>query len=298
MASFSSLCRNLGCERKALLAMEYKNIKPKTEALIFGSAYHHSLEEGIKAGIADLEREGLNDKVPLLIDMVGRANKFFLENNIKITEHEVPFDIAIKGLKEHFIGFIDGIADWNRDTWLVEFKTSAFIKVDHVPIDSQITAYIWACRKMGICNPKGVLYIVNKKTLEKEPTVLANGGLSTAKTQGCTLESYINKANEIYGDDIPAKVELFIDWLRENEKPPLVCVASKRTEDELERFEYTLFENIKKQEEIQDKFSELGLEGALSITPCFPNKFCFDSCDYKEECLRLMKGVDEVADID
>jgi len=294
MASYSSLCDVTSCQRKALLKMQFKKFKRKTDPLVFGSAYHLSLEKDLSSGI-EAYLDGARDNeldvgrnIELLTEMNLRANRFFLKHGIVITEHEVNFDIPIPGLKEHFIGFVDGICEYGGKTWLIEFKTARSIDVQHVPIDSQITSYIWACKKLGICDPEGVLYVVNQKSFEKQPVVLRNGDLSVAKTQGCSYDAYAGEALRIYGDNIPPRVEKFMQWLKENERPKLVMVATKRTDEELENFERTLVDNIKLQETLRDRYEEKGLCKALQETPCFPNKMCFQFCDYKNECLTLM----------
>jgi len=353
MASFSSITRCSGCKRKALLAMHFRKFKRPTEPLQFGKAYHKAMEEGISSGIDDLKEYGMEDKKELLIDMYARIQKFMLDNEIKILEHEVEFDIEFDEFKEHFVGFIDAVVEWKGEIWLAEFKTARSISVEHVPIDSQITSYLWACDYTGEYKPKGVLYMVNKKSRTKDPIILKSGYLSVSKTQGCSYERYKYEAERMYGpiinmsektfesikkyahlneedevyfisypdtDDIThdenfkkfdsekvvdayikriVKVKAFIEWLKENESPQFVCVATFRTREELNSFETMLFQNIAKQESLTDKYNKDGIVKALQTTTCFPHKMCFDTCDYKEECLYLMQHKDvEDEDLD
>ena len=289
MASFSSIVRGSGCGRKALLSKHFRKFVPKSEALVFGSAYHDCIENGLVSGIEMLEENDLLNKKELLIEMYTRYNKFIIENNIKIVENEIEFNMEIEGTDEIFRGFIDGIVDYNGETWLAEFKTAADIDVTYTPIDSQITSYLYACREMGICEPKGVLYIVNKKTMAKPPKVLAKGGLSTAKNQGCSYEDYESVAIEVYGEDIPTKVAEFMEWLYENEKPSLVCVPVKRSDRELDAFGEQLKVLVKKEEKLSKLYKEEGLLIALQETVCFPNKFGCGRCDFKNVCISLYK---------
>ena len=288
MASFSSICRLDGCKRKALLSLVCNRFKPKGEALAFGTAFHASLEKGLEAGINELRKEHLQDQIPLLTEMYVRQETFMAKNNIEVLAHELDFEIKLDGLDEPFRGFIDGLALWNGEQWLLEFKTARYIDVSHVPIDSQITAYLWACRETGLAEPKGVIYIVNQKSMNKPPVVLANGHLSTAKNQGCSYQDYVDKAMEIYGEDVPAKVELFMEWLEKNEQPKLVAVPTKRTEKQLNRFGDDIRRYVEMEQELKRLLEEKGATKAIRETPCFPSKFCFQNCDFKDQCKAIL----------
>ncbi|MGL4998094.1 MAG: PD-(D/E)XK nuclease family protein, partial [Cetobacterium sp.] len=190
MSSFSSITRLEGCQRKALFGMIMGKYRQKSEALIFGTAFHTSLEKGLNTGLAELKKEGLYDLVPLLSEMWMRQTTFMATQDIEVLDYELDFEIPIKGLTEPFRGYIDGLAIWRDQQWLLEFKTARSIDVDHVSVDSQVTAYLWACRELGLAEPEGILYFVNQKSLEKKPVVLASGQLSTAKNQGCKYIDY------------------------------------------------------------------------------------------------------------
>lgn len=299
MASFSSTTRQTGCMRKAVLAMICSKYVPKTDALAFGTAFHTSLEKGIRDGVLELQKAGLDDQIPLLTEMNLRQVQFMDEHNIEILAHELDFEVEFDGIDEKFVGFIDGLAMWNDEPWLLEFKTARYIDVSHVSVDSQITAYLWACRETGLCEPKGVLYFVNQKSMFKEPTVLASGHLSTAKNQGCSYESYVAKAKEIYGDQIPAKVELFMEWLKQNEQPKLVMVATRRTDEQLDEFGKTIREYVAQEDKLKKMIKELGPDEAVRQTKCFPHKLCFANCDYRDICKAIITSDDiKVSDID
>lgn len=288
MSSFSSITRLDGCRRKALFSLVMNRFRPKSDALSFGTAFHTALEKGLPAGVASLKKEGLYDQIDLMKEMYVRQMSFMTNKGVEVLEHELDFEIEIEGLSEPFRGFIDGLGMWNGEQWLLEFKTARYIDVSHVPIDSQITAYLWACRETGLCEPKGVLYIVNQKSMDKPPVVLASGHLSTAKNQGCRYEDYVAKAQEIYGDDVPAKVELFMEWLEKNEQPKLVAVSTTRTEQELDDFGDMVKAYVKQEQELKKILEEKGASRAIRETPCFPHKFCFQNCDYKDQCKAIL----------
>lgn len=295
MASFSSIVRGLSCKRKAILATALRKFQPKNDNLIFGSAYHTAIEFGIDKGVEALKEAGLSDMKPLLIEMVTRLNNFMSINEIEMLDNEIEFAMNVDGTDEKFIGFIDGLALWRGKQWLVEFKTARSIDVDCVPVDSQITAYLYACRELGLCEPEGVLYIVNQKSTNKPPIVLANGHLSVAKNQGCTLNDYLDKVLEIYGDSVPPKVELFIEWLAENEKPLLVSVATKRSQAQLDRFGEMLKKYVIEEGNLKKAIEQNGIDAVLRETPCFANKMCMAGCDYSDVCKALL--IDEQIDI-
>ncbi len=295
MASFSSIVRGLSCKRKAILATALRKFQPKNDNLIFGSAYHTAVEFGIDKGIEALKEAGLSDMKPLLIEMVTRLNNFMSINEIEMLDNEMEFAMNVDGTDEKFIGFIDGLALWRGKQWLIEFKTARSIDVDCVPVDSQITAYLYACRELGLCEPEGVLYIVNQKSVNKPPVVLANGHLSVAKNQGCTLTDYLDKVQELYGESIPPKVELFIEWLAENEKPLLVSVATKRSQAQLDRFGDMLKKYVIEEGNLKKAIEQNGIDAVLRETPCFANKMCMAGCDYSDVCKALL--IDEQIDI-
>ncbi|MGL5715425.1 MAG: PD-(D/E)XK nuclease family protein, partial [Paraclostridium sp.] len=258
MASFSSVSGLTGCKRKAVFRTVMSRFRGKSDALTFGTAFHSSLEKGLTAGVNELRKEGLHDSIPMLTEMWKRQTTFMTNQGIEILEHELPFEITLPGLTEPFRGFIDGLAMWRDEVWLLEFKTARYIDASHVAIDSQVTSYLWACRETGLAEPKGVLYFINQKSMDKPPVVLASGHLSTAKNQGCTYNDYVDKAIELYGEDIPPKVEMFMEWLEQNEQPKLVMVAVKRTESQLDTFGEMIKEYVAEEQELKKALEERG----------------------------------------
>ena len=305
MSSFSSITSMVGCKRKSILSKVCRKFIEPNNNLVFGSAFHLTQETGnLEEGLHYLENnlppeENLDYNKKLLTEMYIRQYEFMQRNGIKMLEHEIPFKIEIQGeTKENFVGYIDGLAEYAGDKWLVEFKTARYIDVGHVPIDSQITAYLWACRELNIADVKGVLYIVNKKSLSKPPVVLKSGQLSTAKNQGCSYDDYYKKAIEIYKDEenFPFKVKEFMGWLRNSEQPSIVMVPATRTEKDLDNFGAMVAQYVEEEGRLKKAIKELGVTQVLALTPCFPNKMCYQFCDFKEECKKLM--LNEDLDID
>lgn len=296
MASFSSVTRLTGCARKAILSTVCRNFIPKSDALSFGTCFHTALEHGLDKGIEGLREAKLFDDIPMMTEMYARQMKMMIDKKINVLAHEIEFNIPIEGSDEVFRGFIDGIAEMNGDEYLLEFKTAKSIDVSHVAIDSQVTAYLWACRELGLCDPKGVIYIVNKKAMEKEPVILKSGKLSTAKSQGCDYDSYMKKAKEIYGDNIPYAVEECANWIQSNPNPYLVAVVTTRTEFQLNRFGEMIQEYVRMEDAMKKSIKEKGATQTLREANCFPTKMCFQYCDFKDICKTLL--MNESADID
>lgn len=227
--------------------------------------------------------------------MVKRLHKVLIQENITILEHEIKFEVEKEGLADKFIGYIDAIAEKDGEIYLVEFKTARSIDASSVPVDAQVTSYMWACRETGNYKPKGVIYIINKKIKDKKPVFLKNGHLSTSKSQGCTYDDYLDAVVCRYvdeGEDIPATVNAHLNWLEKNEKPNISVIYTTRTEEQLNIFGNMLVQLVKESNDLKELFYEKGIEQALRETPCFPHKFCMMMCPYKEECVRhLTDGV-------
>lgn len=299
MASFSSLSRVLGCERKAILSRRFREFTPKSEALVFGSAYHNAIEHGLQAGIDTLREDGMavEKNVSLLTEMITRIETLFIDNEINITGNEIRFDLDIEGTNEKFIGYIDAIADYKGEQWLVEFKSAAAIDASMINMDGQVTSYLYAARELGI-DAAGVIYIINAKKKEKEVTPLKKGGLSISKAQGVTYASYVDAARETYGDDIPQKVLDFMDWLKDNEKPLIVSVETKRTDAQLDVFGETLKSMVKREEELNSRVVGKGVVEALREAHAMPSKFGCGYCEFKNQCLELITNDGEYCDDD
>lgn len=289
MASFTGITRDGSCMRKGLLYRQYRKTKEPSEALLFGKAYHKAIEEGIDAGISELGESHTKKDEELLVDMIARLQRVLIEENINIIEHEIKFEIEKEGFGGKFIGYIDAVAEKDGEMYLVEFKTARSIDVSHIPVDSQVSSYLWACREAGMYEPKGVIYIINRKTSNKKPSVLKSGDLSVAKSQGCSANDYADAIDEVYvskGKDVPKAVENFYEWLKKNENPQITVTYTERTDEQLNIFENILAPLIKRSSDLEKIYYEKGIEQALRETPAFPYGMCMKMCQYKDECIR------------
>ena len=286
MASYSSLSVLCRCPRARIFRTAMKGVNVSSDALTFGKAYHECIETGdINSGILELQKGGLEKDTDLLIEMYTRFLTFIKNQNIEILENEVEFTVNTE--EGDFVGKIDAILSWNGEIYLGEFKTAKYITYDHVPIDSQITSYLWACDKIDKYHPKGLIWIANKKSVEKQPNILKNGHLSVAKNQGVSYSVYKKCADEIYGNDKPKGVEEFIEWLKQNDNPMILMAVTNRTKKQKSDYEKTLKTLMKQENIIMNDYKENGIITALRNCSCLPDKTCMQSCLYRDLCAEL-----------
>ena len=85
-------------------------------------------------------------------------------------------------------------------------------------------------------------------------------------------------------------------WLRNSEQPSIVMVPATRTEKDLDNFGAMVAQYVEEEGRLKKAIKELGVTQVLALTPCFPSKMCYQFCDFKEECKKLM--LNEDLDID
>ncbi len=312
MSSFSSLNNMIGCERKLLLSKHFRKYIKKSDALMFGTIYHESIEFGIAKGIQMLEENGMIEKKPLLIEMLARLESFLITNDINVYLHEQYFEIDIDGTEEKFLGYIDGVARYMGEDWLVEFKSAIVADTTTVHLDAQVTSYLYACSKTSIgtkmsvfdesgkpstqifdpvkINPVGVIYIINEKKMNKKVRLLKNGSISTAKNQGCSYADYKQAIIDKYEtlDDAPEKVIEHLVWLEDNEPAPkLKVVFTRRSKQTLDNFGKRINGLVHQEFALKKKYYTEGLLVALEHADYFCTKFGCNMCDYKVACVDL-----------
>ncbi|MEG0151640.1 MAG: PD-(D/E)XK nuclease family protein [Cellulosilyticaceae bacterium] len=305
MASTTAIAKHMGCKRQTILSRHFRKFEKESEALSFGKAYHASIEGSFNSGVIELDKYGINTNknYQLLHAMYTRFQMFAMINDIEILEHEYRFNIKIaEDLDETMEGYIDGIVRFRGEIWLLELKTARAIDVSSCVFDSQLTTYLWACRhdeKLKAYNPKGILYIVNQKGIDKEPQVNKNGTMSVAFSQGCSPEAYLKKCIDVYGgvENIPPRQEEFYNDLKKSYQPRLVCVPVTRTSFELDMYDSQIEGLVRDLASVKHIMNTEGFVSALKKTPYFPTKYCHDTCFSKKECvachMALAEGVEE-----
>lgn len=175
-------------------------------------------------------------------------------------------------------GRIDMIVkDENGDLWVFDHKTagqrSAF---DWLPLDDQITSYVWAMHQLGI-PVVGFIYNEFIKGYPEPPRVLKSGALSEAKNQDTTYELYLKAIHDGgYKEEAYAEI---LDYLRANEKTWIRRQQMRRNTREIMNQGDRIF------------LEAIDMLGNPSIYPN-PSKFNCNGCWFYAPCLARCEGSD------
>lgn len=210
-------------------------------ALAFGTAIH----KGIEMWSLEAALEALNMPFPMSQEEADeqetvRATVTALINGYMLMyapfdrhEPEKQFSMPIRtttgksSSKLVIAGKIDDIAYINGECWIVEYKTASRLDstyFDRLYLDTQITTYMVAARRMGY-NPVGVIYRVLRKP-----------SLKRGKTE--SLAQFLNRLEA----DISARPE----WYFEERK-------IYRSVDDLTAFEKQLYNETKLSNDLYKK---------------------------------------------
>lgn len=169
-------------------------------------------------------------------------------------------------------GRIDGIViDKNDDYWILEHKTAKSFSdwPDKLPMDEQITSYIWAAETILDVPIKGVIYNGLYKAAPSIPPLLKNGTLSKNKqirTTGKVYRAEIEKHGldvDDYGD--------FLQMLDLKGNPFFKREYVMRSREEILMQQAQIFFEAKEM---------LGVENYYPN----PTRDCSWDCDFKEVC--------------
>lgn len=277
---------NLDCTKKYALSRAHKDDSAGNPNLVFGSAYHEAVENGLQAGIDMLEKNSMWSSTRLLSMMYYRLLAFLDKNNIKILANEIKIETRFKDCDEPYIGYIDAICEMNGKKYLLEFKTAKMMDFTFTAKDSQ--AEIYLSMYDGPEEVDGIIYIVNQKTEGDEIQLLKNGHLSTAKTINTTHEDYMKAVIKRYKtvDEAPDKVKEFLDYLKENEEPQIGMVIVRKTKEEKEETRTFVEELTNKIGQIHAKIKEVGMNAFMNKTKVIVSKFKCGGCQWKVRCLQ------------
>ena len=149
------------------------------QALSTGTAVHKGLEtRSIEAALKTFEGYYPNDQEDAnKLEIAMSSTEAMLEGYFERYppfEHmdaEIQFELPVimpggrKSRKHKIAGKIDGIAVVDGQQWIVEYKTASMIGkgyYEKLIIDSQISMYMYAARRLGY-KPVGVIYRVLRK---------------------------------------------------------------------------------------------------------------------------------------
>lgn len=184
-------------------------------------------------------------------------------------------------------GRLDGILeDEDGYFWILEHKTArSFSDWDvKIPMDEQISSYIWAAEYLFGINIKGVIYNGLRKTSPRVPELLKSGkGLSKNKAIDTTYEVYLQAIldNDLNPDDYTE----ILDHLKTKGNAFFRRDYVSRSKDEV----------IQQQLQIYQEAKDM-----LSVENYYPNptRDCSWDCDFKEVCSILQARGDAEPVID
>lgn len=200
----------------------------------------------------------------------------------EILEVERPFRVNIPMPKtgNHSRGVLKGTMDaivrYRDDIWVLEVKTagsSSKGRAKELELDLQMSAYLWASRKLGY-DTKGVLRLTAFKILPKKPEMTQKGALSKRKIT-TTYEMYMEAIveNDLDVNDYTEK----LDELASQENPCFALRPFEKAPAELRVIERRLYNTYRQ----------------MSNPIIYPNEgmFC-RNCWFLEPCLALSQGLD------
>ena len=315
------------CRRKWDFSSPFRqNLRTKVEnnkAFWFGSAIHFAFEDfhgynkfgSLKAAFdayvgsfnpADLP-DNIEDLIQQGYDMLDHYGSwiFTLDEKFQtvwidgVPQVEVTFDLLFEDLTEiapdgthiAYGGTFDRIVQDKDGRWyILDYKTAKVFDTAKLPTDQQISAYLWAAEQIYQREFEGFVYVQLHKTPPKEPKILKNGKLSTAKNQRTTKMLYLRKLQEVYG------YEDYIFKATNEELDYLVDLDSEYNSSQtLNQFgDCGLLVNIvtRSDNHIEMTYDHIIAEGKEMLNPdiaIYPNftKDCSWDCSFKDACLSL-----------
>lgn len=302
------------------------NLGPKHRAapLWLGSGIHFALEDYhsshhfpsaaeafkayVKASVTQIRRKGverlpedLDELIELGVGMMEYyalwlKNRDPLQTYIHYGEPQVEVNFKIKlpwqeGLYDldevYYSGQIDRVVvDEAGMLWLVEYKTAKAIQTSHYATDPQVASYCWAASCIYDKPVAGVIYQQHRKTLPKDPRILANGTVSVAENQTTSHRAYRDALIKVYGDTrLAPKANIdYLDNLADREQS---------RHDDFIRRDYIYRNQYQIEAEGQKIMMEV-LDMLNPDLPLYPNptRGCSFECPYVSACVSLDDGSD------
>jgi hypothetical protein len=208
-----------------------------------------------------------------------------VEVNFKI---RLPWPDGLYDLDEvYYSGQIDRvIQDDDGMLWLVEYKTAKAIQTNHYLTDPQVTSYCWAASCVYDAPVAGVIYQQHRKTLPKDPRILANGSVSVAENQITSHRAYREALIKVYGGvQLAPKANIdYLNNLADREQP---------AGDPFIRRD-RLFRNRNHIEAEGEKILAEAYDMLNPDLPLYPNptRTCSFDCTFGSACVSLDDGSD------
>jgi hypothetical protein len=166
----------------------------------------------------------------------------------------------------------------NDKYYIVDHKTTGqFGSYEHLELDTQVSSYAWAIKKVIGIDVAGVIFQEVKKKAPVKPKVLKNGSLSRDKSQNTTPELYRLAVVE-QGLNLAEYID-FINFLESSENEYFRRIQVDRTAKELDIVETHVLNEA------------LDMFGDPRIYPN-PNRFNCGSCKFHDPCIMKQDGSD------
>lgn len=192
---------------------------------------------------------------------------------------------VVKCIEIFYHGTIDRIVqDKYGRYWLWDYKTAKSADTAKLATDDQVSAYLWAARKLFPFKIYGFVYLQLTKTKAVAPKRLKSGELSCDKRQSTTYSLYREALIEDYGEvnKAPSKMIETLNHLAANEQPE---------GDKFIRWDFV------KRNDAQLDATERAIYGELRIM-LDPNLYCYPSptrdcswdCPFRDACIAMDSG--------
>lgn len=175
--------------------------------------------------------------------------------------------------------------------WIVEYKTAAQIRTDHLPTDAQVTAYSWLGSVLYDKEVAGLIYQQHRKDIPNEARILSSGKISTAKQQKTTAGLYKKSLINLYGS---------IDTSPHENVACYNELLQRETEDRDDFIQRDRVERNSHQIQAEGAKILLELEDILNPDlPLYPNptKEC-SYCSLQSACVSLDDGSDWINEME
>lgn len=195
------------------------------------------------------------------------------------TEYRIN-DSVYRIIEIQYHGTIDRIVrDKYGRIWLWDYKTAKSADTAKLATDDQVTAYLWAARKVFPFLPYGFIYLQMTKDRVQEPKRLKDGTLSSDKRQKTTYSLVRRAIIEDYDSvqQAPNKLIQFLNAMAAQEEPE---------GDKFIRWDFV------KRSEAQLRNAEHNIYGELNVmlnphTICYPTptRDCIWDCPFRDACI-------------
>lgn len=162
--------------------------------------------------------------------------------------------------------------------YIVDHKTAAQLgDYEHLELDTQVSSYAWALRKVLNIDISGVIFQELRKKAPEQPKQLKKGGLSRAKDQNTTAAIYLDTVKRLR---LPVEeYQDFIDFLLEEGQVYFRRIQIDRSPTELSIVEHNVLDEA------------LDMLDDPRIYPN-PNRMNCFRCQFKEACVMRQDGSD------